>query len=222
MKEPLRSVLNYYVPVSEVAQDVIDIERQDAGLIEDCAPTNREQSRRGRNDGKLNLIQAQDSANAYKVAQTVRGWRSYRANDGKLLIWEKYAHRLTTRLRIFSNFGVSFTERSGDNLTPDHISVIPAVTIPVIFNKMQSAYSVYDLRYTGPNFFRMFSEGVRNNRVKGDRGDNSFAPLARWHFFFEALTRRFIFHSYESVLHVLRQIQSRMPSVKFFTIFLLS
>ena len=77
---------NFNFPIREVTQDVIDIERQDAGLVEDRAPTNWEQSRRGRNDGELNLFQAQDSANAHKVAQTVRGWRSHRADDGKLLI----------------------------------------------------------------------------------------------------------------------------------------
>lgn len=189
-----RSVLNFNFPVREVAQDVIDIERQDARLVEDRAPTNREQTWRGRNDGKLDLLQAQDSANADKVAQTVRGWWSYRADDGKLLIWEIYAHRLTTGLRVFSNFSVSFSERSGDNLTPHVVSITPAVIAPALINKVKAADRIHNLRYRSLDLGRMISEGVRHNRVKGDRGDNSFAPRSRWHFFFKALSRRFVFH----------------------------
>ena len=215
----LRSVLNFNFPIREVTQDVIDIERQDAGLVEDRAPTNWEQSRRGRNDGELNLLQAQDSANAHKVAQTVRGWRSYRADDGKLLIRKIYAHRFAARLRVFSNFSVSFTERSGDNLTPHIVGITPAVIAPALINEVKAADRINDLRYRSLNLGRMNSEGVRYNRIEGDRSDNSFAPLSRWHLFFKALTRRFVFHSYESMLHVLRQIQSRMPSVNFLPIF---
>lgn len=194
MKEPSRFVLNFNFPVSEVAQDVIDIERQDARLVEDRAPTNWEQTRRGRNDGELDLLQAQDGANAYKVAQTVRGRWSYRADDGKLLIRQIYANRLTTGLRVFSNLCVSFSERSGDNFAPHVVSITPAVIAPALINEVKAADRINDLRDRSLDLGSMVSEGVRNNRVKGDRGDNSFAPLSRWHFFFEALTRRFVFH----------------------------
>ena len=217
-----RSVLDFNFPVSEVAQDVIDIERQDARLVEDRAPTDREQTRRGRDDGKLDLLQAEDGANANQVSQTVRGWWRYRADDGKLLIRKIYAHRFAARLRVFSNFSVSFTERSEDNLTPHIVSITPAVIAPALINEVKAADRINDLRDRSLDLGSMVPEGVRNNRVKGDRSDNSFAPLSRWHLFFEALTRRFVFHSYESMLHVLRQIQSRMPSVNFFTNFLLS